>query len=119
MLQSVCAFKYKKDPLPFSVSLYTTLSKKRMFWLACFPITAGSADSPRDLSLSFLPVLRSKTFSASIKFLMSSQVQLAHMPPLCPTCWPWHQSLVEGPGWVAQAMFMHALALFASSSNDN
>lgn len=49
-----------------------------MVWLVCFSITVGSADSDRDLSLSFVPVLSSKTFSLTI--LMSSQVQLAPMP---------------------------------------
>lgn len=92
ILQSVCAFKYRKDPLPPSVSLYRThWGKKKMFWLVCFSITVGSADSARYPNLSFLPVLCNKTFSASITIVMSSQVQFTHVLPLGPSCWPWHQ----------------------------
>lgn len=48
----------------------------------CLSVTVGSADSASDLSLSFLPILCSKTFSAFITILMSSEVQLTHMPNL-------------------------------------
>lgn len=90
-------------------------AKERGGFFCCFSIIVGSADSASDLSLSFLPVLRSTTFSASITILMSSEVQLTHMPPLCPTCWLCR----DGPGWAAQAAFMHSFALLTSSSSDN
>lgn len=61
--------------------------EKEERFFVCFSVSVGSADSATYLSLSFLPVLCSKTFSAFIMILMSSEVQLTHLPPLCPVCW--------------------------------
>lgn len=94
--------------------------KNEKGFFICFSVTVGSADSASDLSLFFLPVLCSKTFSASVTILMSSEVQLTHMRPLHPICYvgPPAQLCRDGPGWASQAAFMHSFALLTSSSSD-
>lgn len=90
-----------------------------MFWFVCFLITVGSADSAGDLSLSFLPVICS--ISAPLMNLMSSQVQLTHILPLCPTSCPSAGLGTNSPathGRAAQAMFMPSFILFTSSSSN-
>lgn len=89
--------------------------EKEEGFFCCFSITVGSADSASDLSLSFLPILCSKTFSAFITILMSSDGQLTHMPPPCPICWLCGTSSPALQGWARLGCSSSICALLCSA----
>lgn len=105
ILQSICAFKYKKDPLHSSISTTFWGGKKKKFG-------SDSAIISR-IAESFLPTC---PFWKNFFSFYCDFNELPHMPSFCPA--PTAQIHMEGPGWAAQAMSMHSFALFTSSSSD-